>query len=222
MTGSQALRAMHMCTREERSPTMSVPLRAPASSAPQVYVGKPASFSTDSRIATYAGVGSYVLNPFEVQPLCAYGGDGATRGKICQPPGVSSKCIPACMPQYDSATGDSANEYDAWCGGGDYYCGGRPWRPSTIGQMLEADRAAVARHEPRDEHHSYNEIVIDGLAYNRNLPRGVEAFVLGTTDDLAKAREVHQRFLGAYGLSAVEVPLLRFRPERHGEPFTPV
>ena len=86
--------------------------------------------------------------------------------------------------------------------------------------MLEADRAATARHEARDEHHAYNEVVIDGLAYNRNLPRTVEAFVLGSNDDVTKARAVHGRFLEAYGLTAADVPLLRYRPERQGDVFT--
>ena len=77
----------------------------------------------------------------------------------------------------------------------------------------------AARIEP---HHAYNEIVIAGLSYNRNLPRAIEAFVVGGNDDVVKARAVHRRFLDAFGLTAADVPLLRYRPERHGDVFTVV
>ena len=167
-------------------------------------------------------VGSYVINPFAVRVLCVFGGDGATRGKICQPPGVSDSCLPACMPNYDAARRDSRNAYDAWCdtadhpGAADYFCEGHPWRPSEIGTMLQRDREATRRGERRDEHHSYNEIVIDGQHYNAHLPSSVEAFVVGEGDDLSEARKLHRRFLDAFRLSEGEVPLLHYRPERDG------
>lgn len=164
-------------------------------------------------------MGSYVLNPFVGVAMCAYGGDGATRGKICQPPGRSASCVPACMPNVDEATGDSQHAYDAWCDGtGDYFCASRPWRPRDIGIMLDKDREATGRSESRDEHHAYNEIVLDGLAHNAALPSSIEAFLVGSNDDLAKTLTLHARFLAEYGLTATDVPLLRYRPENepHG------
>ena len=63
---------------------------------------------------------------------------------------------------------------------------------------------------------SYNEVVLDGLGWNRALPRGIEAFVAVPGDDEAAVGATHRRFLAEFGLSASEVPLLRFRPERDG------
>ena len=101
--------------------------------------------------------GGYIINPDVARLLCAYGGDGATRGKSCRPPGPSDKCIPACIPQYNGH--DSINTYDRWCdtssldhwcngkrcalGPADHWCDGRPWRPEQLGDMLERDRLAA-------------------------------------------------------------------------------
>jgi hypothetical protein len=188
-------------------------------SASIVYAGKALSFSTDSTMGTYLHAGSYIFDPFAVSVLCAYGGDGATRGKTCNPPGLSSSCIPACLPNYNSANDNSRNQWDRWCvprGASDYFCDAHPWRPRDIGKMLERDRAATKKNEPRDEHHAYNEIVIDGHHSNAHLPGVIEAFVVARGDDHGAARGHHQAFLREYGLSAAQVPMLEYRPEADG------
>ena len=40
--------------------------------------------------ATYDKRGSYIIAPEATRLLCVYGGDGATRGKTCRPPGSST------------------------------------------------------------------------------------------------------------------------------------
>lgn len=169
-------------------------------------------------------VGSYIFDPFQINVLCAYGGDGATRGKTCSPPGASETCIPACMPHYNAGTHNSQNQWDRWCvprGAADYACDFRPWRPRDIGAMLEKDRAATQQHAVRDEHHSYNEIVIDGQHSNAHLPRPIEAFVVSRAagDDFDRARSYHQSFLREYGLSEAAVPMLEYRPGGGGDVF---
>ena len=76
-------------------------------------------------------------------------------------------------------------------------------------------------------HGKFNEVIVGGMWYERNLPRAIEAIVytthsyweevlgpgLGKKEEEEKARKVHQDFLRYYkaeGLTAQEVPLLRF------------
>ena len=120
--------------------------------------------------------GSYIINPAATRLLCVYGGDGATRGKTCRPPGASEHCIPACIPQYDGD--NSRNSYDRWCDTtdpADHVCSFRPWRPERIGEMLERDRLATKRGEVREHGMTYNEVIIDGFFMNAQLPGSVEA-----------------------------------------------
>ena len=213
-------------------------------SASILFKGKSVSFASGNG-ATYHQGGSYVVNPSEARVLCAYGGDGATRGKNCNPAGVSTHCIPACIPQY--AAGNSVHDYDSWCTAAgrsesDYWCGGHPWRPEDIGDMLERDRKAQG---PRQDLLKYNEVlcalptcprircaarslslmapdvpatclqvVIDGKHFNSRLPTSIEAFVADLGDHLSTVRDTHRRFLREYGLRKTDVPLLIYHPER--------
>ena len=161
-------------------------------SASLVYEGKTVSFSSD---------GGVVLNPEYTRLLCAYGGDGGTRGKACSPPGVSDTCLPGCKsnewdPDYCDAQTASLS---------DYWCGGRPWRKDDVAKFLVRDRYNSAR----------NEIVVDGFHWNENLPHAIDAFL--TSGDSRTAR-VHAMFLSAYGLTEEQVPLLMLSKEAHN-PF---
>ena len=183
-----------------------------------VWKGQKFSFM-DNDSGLYNGQGSYILNPDHVRVLCAYGGDGSTRGKTCNPPGLSRQCIPACMPNYDGR--DSVNSYDRWCDTGgptDHWCEGRPWKPRDLGKMLARDHLATLRGEHSTQHgRTYNEIVVDGFFSNRNLPGSIEAFVASPGDDLDFLRRTHRNFLSAYHLRAQDVPLLIYHPgERFG------
>ena len=182
-----------------------------------VWKGQRWSFM-DNDSGLYDGKGSYIINPAHARVLCAYGGDGSTRGKTCNPAGPSRHCIPACIPQYNGR--NSVHDYDAWCEPGgptDHWCDGRPYRPQDLGKMLSRDRLAWARGVHSTQHgRTYNEVVIDGLYSNRNLPSSIEAFVASPGDNVGLLRRTHQNFLDEYGLSAHQVPLLTYRP---GEGF---
>jgi len=178
-----------------------------------VWKGQAQSFM-DNDSGLYEGQGGYIVSPSHARPLCAYGGDGATRGKTCNPPGPSKTCIPACIPQYNGH--NSVHEYDSWCdraGETDHWCNGRPWRPQDLGKMLSRDRLATKRGVQSNEpQRLYNELVLDGLYSNRNLPHSIEAFVLSPGDNVALVRESHQAFLRIYRLTARDVPLLVYHP----------
>ena len=55
-----------------------------------------------------------------------------------------------------------------------------------------------------------NEIVIGELYWRTHLPAAIEAFVAFDDADLELGRTIHRSFLATYGLSAAQVPLLRF------------
>ena len=53
--------------------------------------------------------------------------------------------------------------------------------------------------------------------WDRNLPWALEAFVFDGDDALrARMARTHQQFLGFFGLTAEEVPLLRYRCSKLG------
>jgi len=176
-----------------------------------IWKGQQWSFM-DNDSGLYSGKGSYIINPAHARILCVYGCDGATRGKTCDPPGPSKECIPGCIPQYDGR--DSENTYDSWCRPGnpiDHWCEGRPWRPQDVGKMLQRDIQATRQGVHSTQHgRTYNEVVLDGLYSNRNLPGSIEAFVASPGDDMAAVRRTHAAFLHEYRLSAQHVPLLMY------------
>lgn len=151
--------------------------------------------------------------------LGPYGGDGATRGKICNPPGRSATCIPACITAYDAGADDAVRAYERWCDPHatlptDQTCSGHPWRPEELGVVLERDRLVTERRLPRQHGQVYNELVLDGWRHNANLPRSVEAFFATPGDETGPVRRHHAAFLREHGLSAAQVPLLAYRPAR--------
>tara|TARA_B110001452_G_C15234101_1_gene427354 strand:- start:2453 stop:3205 length:753 start_codon:yes stop_codon:yes gene_type:complete len=181
-------------------------------SASVIFKGKTVSF-VESEGATYGKRGSYIIDPEATRLLCVYGGDGATRGKTCRPPGSSDRCIPACIPQYSGE--NSRNSYDRWCdstSAADHWCSGRPWRPERIGEMLERDRLATQQGEDRTHGMTYNEVIVDGFHMNAQLPGSVEAFVASPGDDMDAVREVYHAWQREYPEAGV--PLLAYHPER--------
>ena len=86
-----------------------------------------------------------------------------------------------------------------------------------MGLMLEKDRlAGGANRDYQNNEHTYNELVIDGTRATDNLPRSVEAFLVGPGDDRGAAQRLHQQFLREHGLSAEAVPLLTYNPRNDG------
>ena len=54
----------------------------------------------------------------------------------------------------------------------------------------------------------YNEFLIDGLEWDKDLPETIEGFLNSRNDD--SAERAHSKFLSAYGLSSDQVPLLEW------------
>jgi len=188
-------------------------------SASIIFKGKPTSFASNN-FGGYRHGGSYVLNPKATRVLCAFGGDGATRGKSCHPPGLSETCIPACIPQV--SRGNSVHDYDSWCslsgsflhGPADYWCDGHPWKPEDVGEMLERDRKATAQSSGRQQDRIYNEVVVDGHFHNAHLPLSIEAFVASPGDQMDVVRTMQRNFVREHGLTDADVPLLVYHPDR--------
>jgi hypothetical protein len=57
----------------------------------------------------------------------------------------------------------------------------------------------------------FNEVIVAWLFWSHNLPWAIEAFISIDRTDEPEMRRVHAAFLAFYGLSASEVPLLRYR-----------
>lgn len=64
----------------------------------------------------------------------------------------------------------------------------------------------------------YNELIVDGFVFNQNLPRSIEAFVMiAGKDILSSARAHHEAFLQEYHLSASDIPMIVYHPDRDAE-----
>lgn len=176
-----------VCTGEE---CKNAPDRLSAS---VIYLGTTAAFS---------GGGGVIINPKHSRLLCGYGGDGGSRGRTCQPPGETASCKPGCMMVgVNDWCEPSGINFD------DYWCDGRPWRPSDLGSMLAAHRRS----------YTYNEIVVDAKTYNDELPWSVEAIITSPGDP--GTLQMHSRFLQTYGITAADVPLVTFHKELSDRPF---
>ena len=169
------------------------------------------------RVATYEfqGAGAGVIaNPGVARLLCAYGGDGATRGKTCNPPGVSAACTPGCTMRggWGLPWCDADASQDSWCNR-------RPWRPSDLHRLITIEPTGDGgRHNQLS---SYDELVLDGSSWNAHMPNAIEAFVKTSADD-RHATELHAAFLARYGLSAAQVPLVLLSTHDLDRPFVEV
>lgn len=86
---------------------------------------------------------------------------------------------------------------------GCYWC---VYQPSQLREFVRDHMAG--------DRTTYNEVVILKEAWEAALPGSIEAVFCVHSDGCHQAREVHRRFLEAYGLSASDVPLLRYLHER--------
>jgi len=169
------------------------------------------------RVATYEfqGAGAGVIaNPEVAQLLCAYGGDGATRGKTCNPAGVSAACTPGCTTRggWGLPWCDADASQDSWCDR-------RPWRPSDLHRLITIE--ATGDDGGHDQLQSYDELVLDGSSWNAHMPNAIEAFVKTSAND-RHAAELHTAFLAKYGLSAAQVPLVLLSTDDPSRPFREV
>ena len=157
-----------------------------------------------------------IFNPDVVRVLCGFSKDGGTQtDRVCNPPGVSDRCLPGC----------SYRGKLTWCDS--WYKEPCAWRPEHMGKLLQAQQA-MHRNSPTDR---YNEVIVDAVHFGQHLPSAVEAIFFVGTDSSEHchsqnhwanvqggkrvnhcegyARVAHRAFLRAHGLTEAEVPLLR-------------
>ena len=106
------------------------------------------------------------------------------------------------------------------------------WAPTELKKMLQMHREKGNTYQAPGWHSGYNEVILSSAKYNDLLPRSVlaffvveahETFSLGDPYNHAvNMRYVHADFLDKFGLSASEVPLLRFEPANWEAPFSPL
>ena len=93
------------------------------------------------------------------------------------------------------------------------------WLPSDFGPYLHRTNIWMREMQATWAHrYDYNEILIDGGFWFRRLPDAVEAFF----GDGQLVRREHATFLRKYGLTASQVPRLRFNPHSWNAPFANV
>ena len=80
------------------------------------------------------------------------------------------------------------------------------WAPEDVHYWLRAD---VKSKRKRPDFMTYNEFLVDGNVWERNLPLSIEAFMSSRTGDVERT---HAQFLRAYGITSDDVPLLTMAP----------
>ena len=135
--------------------------------------------------------------------LCAYSGDGGTRGVVCH---GEAQCVPGCV--------QPGGEWcDALRGAGDGWCDGRPFAPKHLSTVLNRFMLNPG---------AYNEMVFDASTWGRNLPHSVLAIFYPDNagdDGQFIARDAHRRMLEEYKLTADELPLVVLRLNDWDRPF---
>ena len=135
--------------------------------------------------------------------LCAYSGDGGTRGVVCH---GEAQCVPGCV--------QPGGEWcDALRGTGDGWCDGRPFAPKLLSTVLNRFMLNPG---------AYNEMVFDASTWGRNLPHSVLAIFYPDNagdDGQFIARDAHRRMLQEYKLTADELPLVVLRLNDWDRPF---
>ena len=79
-------------------------------------------------------------------------------------------------------------------------------------QMME--QQASARNA------AYNEVVLQGDTYSRNLPRSIEAVFYIKQEQKYIAKQVHRALVKHFGMEESALPLLKLDPEDYRNPFT--
>ena len=133
-------------------------------------------------------VAGLIFRPEWNRVLCSYAADGGTMSHTCSPSGVSESCVPGCW-----------SGRAAWCDVTDarvgfQKCSG-PFPPERLGVMLQMHSQPFAGA-------GHNEVIVDAAWYVAHLPQSLEA-IIGD-------QKAHAAFLAEYGLSAEDVPLVRF------------
>ena len=196
-------------------------------SASLIYAGERTGRPDRTRIPLFAPGAGVVLNPAVATLLCAYADDGATQDGNCYPPGLRADCAPGCAHPlgYCDASRPGAADLvtDGWCRCSMSWCNGerpQPWRPTDLATMLsQFQRHGNLFNGGYGMGVGYNEMVIDGAQWDRNLPSTIEAFFIVHDADSSAGRAAHAAFLVAYNVDASTVPLLELRPASWDAPF---
>lgn len=120
--------------------------------------------------------------------------------KLCNPPGVSTTCIPGC----------NTGSQPAWCSTTSVYdCA---WRSVDLAYMLE-----LQMHAP----HTYNELVVGTQRWLEDPVASIEAFFFarGAADQEQKARAVRSSLIAEHGHAHLRVPLISMDLSRGDAPF---
>ena len=153
--------------------------------------------------ACRAGV---VFKPGETKLRCGNGGDS---GGHCHIPNKYNKYEHWCELEPRPARFDAPGDG----------CVGNSWRPRDIGAFL----LRVSEYQARSGRSSYNEFIVDGDHWARQMPQTVEFIfqVKGqpTHGSLADAAKHHAAFLRRYGISPSDSPLLEIDPDDWEAPF---
>jgi hypothetical protein len=133
-------------------------------------------------------VSGIVLDPFEAELLCAYGNDGGTMTKLCDPPGISATCLPGCYQGTPN-----------WCTRDSVYdCA---WKRDNVSEMLRLQMGAP---------YTYNEFVLGTERWKQDPVAAIEAFffVRGSPLTESKARDAHASLVVDRPDAAARVPIL--------------
>ena len=86
------------------------------------------------------------------------------------------------------------------------------WPAGDLRAMLEQPTCGKGR--------GYNEVVVDTTPANYPLPEIIEAFFIRWDEDADPTRQIHRRFLSAYGVSAEQYPLVKLDLNSWDNPFS--
>mgnify|MGYP004170764409 CR=1 FL=1 len=171
------------------------------------------------RIPMYSlSLAGIILSPERNTLKCSFAFDAGTLERTCLEP--SETCIPGCT--HPSLRGHPA----LWCERNNHRwpCA---WRPSDLHQMLEVrEELRTLGRKPEgkfwDDHKFYDELVFDSKVFTAQLPGSMEAvFFLEGADCGAErdgpkcevyARSAHANIKREFGLTDVQLPLVRLDP----------
>lgn len=72
-----------------------------------------------------SALAGFLIAPQTVSLYCAYSGDGSTMNKMCEPPGLSSSCMPGCPLGHDDTNWCSRRDEGNQCA----------WRANQLDQV---------------------------------------------------------------------------------------
>ncbi len=181
----------------------------------------------EGRIPLYSlSLAGIILSPERNTLKCSFAFDAGTLERTCLEP--SETCIPGCT--HPSHRGHPA----LWCERNNHPwpCA---WRPSDLNQMLEVrEELRTLGRKPEgkfwNDHKFYDELVFDSTVFASQLPGSMEAvfFVDGAdcSDESdgpkceAYARSAHANIKREFGLTDVQLPLVRLDPLNRKAPLS--